>query len=220
MNRKERLIKLKAIDIYPVTCQELSEGRTNLEVLAAVLAGGAKIIQLREKLWDKKDLYELALEFRKLTRSHDALLIINDHVDVALAAGADGVHLGQEDLPIKAARYIAPELIIGASSHNLIQALTAEKDGADYVNIGPIFPTKTKANTVRFLGPEAIAEIGPELTVPFTTMGGIHPDNIGRVLEAGARRVAMITGITRASDIAARVRQLRKTISDYVNRCH
>jgi thiamine-phosphate pyrophosphorylase len=220
MNRKERLIKLKAIDIYPVTCQELSEGRTNLEVLAAVLAGGAKIIQLREKLWDKKDLYELALEFRKLTRSHDALLIINDHVNVALAAGADGVHLGQEDLPIKAARYIAPELIIGASSHNLIQALTAEKDGADYVNIGPIFPTKTKANTVRFLGPEAIAEIGPELTVPFTTMGGIHPDNIGRVLEAGARRVAMITGITRASDIAARVRQLRKTISDYVNRCH
>jgi thiamine-phosphate pyrophosphorylase len=220
MNRKERLLKLKAIDIYPVTCQELSEGRSNLEVLAAVLAGGAKIIQLREKLWDKKDLYELALEFRKLTRTHDALLIINDHVDVALAAGADGVHLGQEDLPIKAARYIAPELIIGASSHNLIQALTAEQNGADYVNIGPIFPTKTKANTVRFLGPEAIAEIGPQLTVPYTTMGGIHPDNIGRVLEAGARRVAMITGITRASDIAARVRQLRKTISDYVHRCH
>ena len=98
MNRKERLKKLKAIDIYPVTCQELSEGRTNLEVLAAVLAGGAKIIQLREKHWDKKDLYELAVEFRKRTRTHDALLIINDHLDVALAAGADGVHLGQEDL--------------------------------------------------------------------------------------------------------------------------
>jgi len=220
MNRKERLVKLKAIDIYPVTCQKLSEGRTNLEVLAAVLAGGAKIIQLREKHWDKKDLYELAIEFRKRTRSHDALLIINDHVDVALATGADGVHLGQEDLPIGAARNIAPELIIGASSHNLIEALKAEQDGADYVNIGPIFPTKTKATTVGFLGPEAIAQIGSQLTVPFTTMGGIHPDNIGRVLEAGAHRVAMITGITRAKDIAARVRQLRKTIIHYDKRCH
>jgi thiamine-phosphate pyrophosphorylase len=220
MNRKERLIKLKAIDIYPVTCQELSEGRTNLEVLTAVLAGGAKIIQLREKHWDKKDLYELAIEFSKRTRNHDALLIINDHVDVALAAGADGVHLGQEDLPVAAARNIAPELIIGASSHNLIEALKAEQDGADYVNIGPIFPTKTKTTSVRFLGPEAIAEIGSQLTVPFTTMGGIHPDNIGRVLEAGARRVAMITGITCAPDIAARVRQLRKAITDYDNPSH
>ncbi len=220
MNRKERLVKLKAIDIYPVTCQELSEGRTNLEVLEAVLAGGAKIIQLREKHWDKKDLYELAIEFRKRTRSQHALLIINDHVDVALAAGADGVHLGQEDLPIGAARKIAPELIIGASSHNLTEALKAEQDGADYVNIGPIFPTKTKANTVRFLGPEAIGEIGPQLTVPFTTMGGIHPDNIDRVLEAGARCVAMITGITRAADITARVRRLRKTITDYYDSSH
>ena len=215
MNRKERLVKLKTIDIYPVTCQELSEGRTNLEVLAAVLAGGAKIIQLREKHWDKKDLYELAVEFRKRTRRQHALLIINDHVDVALAAGADGVHLGQEDLPIGAARKIAPELIIGASSHNLSEALKAEEDGADYVNIGPIFPTKTKANTVSFLGPEAIGEIGPQLTVPFTTMGGINPDNINRVLEAGARRIAMITGITRAADIMERVRRLRKTITDY-----
>ena len=212
MNRKERLVKLKTIDIYPVTCQELSEGRTNLEVLAAVLAGGAKIIQLREKHWDKKDLYELAIEFRKRTRRQHVLLIINDHVDVALAAGADGIHLGQEDLPIGAARKIAPELIIGASSHNLTEALKAEQEGADYVNIGPIFPTKTKANTVSCLGPEAIGEIGPQLTVPFTTMGGINSDNINRVLEAGARRVAMITGITRAADIMERVRQLRKTI--------
>jgi thiamine-phosphate pyrophosphorylase len=220
MNRKERLIKLKAMDIYPVTCQALSEGRTNLEVLEAVLAGGAKIIQLREKHWGKKDLYELAVEFGKRTRSHDALLIINDHVDVALAAGADGVHLGQEDLPVGAARNIAPELIIGASSHSLTEALKAEQDGADYVNIGPIFPTKTKANTIPSLGPEAIVEIGPQLTVPFTIMGGIHPENMSLVLKAGARRVAMITGITRAGDIASRVRQLRKTITDYDNRCH
>ena len=215
MNYKERLAKLKNIDIYPVTCQELSEGRTDLEVLAAVLAGGAKIIQLREKHWSKKDLYDLAIEFRKLTRSYDALLIINDHVDVALASGADGVHLGQEDLPVDAARKLAPELIIGASSHSLKEALKAEKDGADYVNIGPIFPTKTKADADRFLGPEAIIEIGPQLTVPFTTMGGITQDNIHRVLKAGARRVAMITGITQAVNITERVQQLREIISNY-----
>ena len=216
MNRKERLAKLKEIDIYPVTCQELSEGRTNLEVLAKVLTGGAKIIQLREKHYSKKELYDLAIEFRKHTRSYDALLIVNDHVDVALAAGADGVHLGQEDLPVEAVRKIAPEFIIGASSHSLREALKAEKDGADYVNIGPIFPTKSKENMVRFLGPEAIVEIGPQLTVPFTTMGGITPDNIHIVLNAGARRVAMITGITRAANITERVLQLRKTIRDYL----
>ena len=216
MNREKRLAKLKEIDIYPVTCQELSEGRTNLEVLAAVLKGGAKIIQLREKHWSKKDLYDLAVECRKQTRSCDALLIINDHVDVALAAGADGVHLGQDDLPVEAARKLAPELIIGVSSHSLKEALKAEKGGADYVNIGPIFPTKTKADAQHFLGPEAIAEIGPQLTVPFTTMGGITPDNIHSVLKAGSRRVAMITGITRAADITQRVQQLRETISSYI----
>lgn len=215
MNREQRLSKLKETDIYPVTCHELSQGRNNLEVLAAVLAGGAKIIQLREKHWNKKDLFELAIEFRKQTRACDALLIINDHVDLALAAGADGVHLGQEDLPVKAARQIAPELIIGASSHSLEEALKAEKDGADYVNIGPIFPTRTKADADRFLGPEAIVEIGPQLTVPFTTMGGITLDNIHKVLKAGARRVAMVTGIIQAANITERVQQLRKTISDY-----
>jgi thiamine-phosphate pyrophosphorylase len=215
MNRKKRSTILKGIDIYPVTCQELSNGRTNLEVAAAVLAGGAKIIQLREKHWSKKDLYDLAVECRKQTRSCDALLIINDHVDVALAAGADGVHLGQDDLPVEAARRIAPELIIGVSSHGLKDALKAEKHGADYVNIGPIFPTKTKADAQHFLGPEAIAEIGPQLTVPFTTMGGITPDNIHSVLKAGACRVAMITGITRAADITKRVRELRNIISNY-----
>lgn len=215
MNHKERVAKLKKIDIYPVTCQELSEGRTNLEVLAAILKGGAKIIQLREKNWSKKDLYDLAIEFRKLTGSFDALLIINDHVDVALASGADGVHLGQEDLPVGAARKLAPELIIGASSHSLKEALKAQKDGADYVNIGPIFPTNTKTDANRFLGPEAIIEIGPQLTVPYTTMGGITQDNIHRVLRAGARRVAMITGITQAANITERVRQLRDIIGNY-----
>lgn len=212
MNREERMQKIEAIDIYPVTCQKLSEGRDNLAVLDAVMAAGARIIQLREKNWEKKAVYELAVQFRQRTREGQILLIINDHVDIALAVDADGVHLGQEDLPIEAARSVAPGLIIGASSHSLEEALGAEKEGADYVNIGPIFPTSTKKGAVHFLGPEAIQEIGPHLTVPFTVMGGINAENIHQVLEAGARRVAMVTGITRAPDILGRVRELRRMI--------
>ncbi|MDY6970829.1 MAG: thiamine phosphate synthase [Thermodesulfobacteriota bacterium] len=215
MRRRERLTRFKGIDIYPVTCQELSRGRSDLEVLDAVLAGGARIIQLREKRLSKKELYELAVEFRGRTLNHNALLIINDHADVALAAGADGVHLGQDDLPIRAARNISPDLIIGASCHNLGEALRAEKDGADYVNIGPIFPTKTKTEVSAFLGPDTVREIGTRLKVPYTTMGGITHENIRLVLGAGARHVAMITGITRAPDIARRVRELREIILSY-----
>jgi thiamine-phosphate pyrophosphorylase len=215
MIRLERLARFKEIDLYPVTCQELSEGRTNLEMLEAVLAGGSRIIQLREKHWNKKDLYEVALEFRKQTLKSNALLIINDHVDIALAADADGVHLGHEDLPIPAARSIAPDLIIGASTHSLDEALRAEREGADYVNIGPIFPTKTKDKVTPALGPEAIREIGSTLKAPFTTMGGITLENINQVLEAGARRVALITGITRAKDMTERVKELRRIILSY-----
>ncbi|MBI4775864.1 MAG: thiamine phosphate synthase [Deltaproteobacteria bacterium] len=215
MTREDRIALLRDVDLYPVTCQDLSDGRTDLEVLDGVLAGGARMIQLREKYWDKKDLYELAVEFRKKTLEHNVLLIINDHVDVALAVDADGVHLGQEDLPIPAARSIAPELILGASSHNLEEALRAQEEGADYVNIGPIFPTKTKDKITRFIGPDAVREISPHLHIPFTTMGGINLDNIREVLEAGARRIAMVTGVTRAEDIAERVRALRGVILSY-----
>jgi len=131
MSRLERLARFNEIELYTVTCQELSEGRTNLEVLEAVIGGGGKIIQLREKDWDKRDLYELAIEFRKRTLKSNTILIINDHIDIALAVNADGVHLGQEDLPIPAARRIAPDLIIGASTHSLEEALIAEKEGAE-----------------------------------------------------------------------------------------
>ncbi len=215
MNREERLKKLMEVDLYPVTCEALSDGRSNLEVLDGILAGGARMVQLREKHWEKGPLFELAMEFRKRTLKHGTLLIINDHVDVALAVDADGVHLGQEDLPIEAARRIAPDLILGASTHNLEEALEAEKLGADYANIGPIFPTKTKEKVAQFLGPEALRLIAPRLRIPYTTMGGINEGNIRQVLEAGARRIALVTGVTRAPDIGARVRELRDIILSY-----
>ena len=212
MRRQARIRLFKEIDIYPVTCERLSQGRSNLEILKAVIHGGSKIIQLREKNYSKRNLYNLALKFREITTGAGVLLIINDHLDIALAAAADGVHLGQEDLPVQVARVLAPELLIGASTHCLEQALQAEKDGADYINIGPIFSTKTKQGVESVLGPEAIAKISPRIKVPFTVMGGISEDNIDEVLAKGARRVAMVSAITKAADIAAKVKSLREKI--------
>ena len=140
------------------------------------------------------------------------LLIINDRIDIALAVDADGVHLGQEDLPLAAARRIASELLIGVSTHSREEALQAQEGGADYVNIGPIFPTRTKEGVTRFLGPEAIPGIAAGLEIPFTVMGGINGGNIGKVVSQGARRVAVVTAVTMADDMAGAVAALRESI--------
>jgi thiamine-phosphate pyrophosphorylase len=218
MNRKDREIRkgmFAGVDIYPVTCRKLSAGRSDLEVLEAVIRGGSKIIQLREKECGGGELYRLALQFREITEPAGVLLIINDHLDIALAVGADGVHLGQDDLPVAVARRLAPDLLIGASSHSLEEALAAQRAGADYVNIGPIFPTNTKEVGTRILGPDAIVVIAPHLSVPFTVMGGINGSNIDQVVAAGARRVAVVTAITQAPDMAAACAELRSRIMKF-----
>lgn len=212
MNRLMRKTMFDDVDLYPVTCEKLSAGRTNFEVLEGLVHGGARIVQLREKEATSRELYDMAVRFREITSRAGILLIINDRLDIALAVNADGVHLGQEDLPIEAARKLGPELIIGASTHSLEEALRAQDAGADYVNIGPIFPTSTKAGVRHFLGPEAISAISSHLSIPFTVMGGIHEKNLDEVLRHGARKVAMVTEITRAPDIAQRVRTLRSRI--------
>jgi len=212
MNREARRAMFREVDIYPVTCERLSAGRTDIEVLEAAIRGGARIIQLREKEYSSKDLYHLALKFREMTARAGVLFIMNDHVDIALAVEADGVHLGREDLPLPAARKLAPQLLLGASTHSLDEALEAQRQGADYINIGPIFPTKTKEGIEQFLGPEAIEYIASKIDVPFTVMGGINTSNIDHVLARGARRVAMVSAITRAPDIAAAVKALKAKI--------
>jgi len=212
MTRNERKDLFDKVDIYPVTCERLSNGRSDLEVLKGVIDGGARIIQLREKDLRDGDFYRLAEKFRELTARAGILLILNDRVDIALATGADGVHLGQEDFPVPAARKLAPDLLIGASSHNLEEALRAQEEGADYVNIGPIFQTGTKEGIEYFLGPEAIPEISSRLNIPFTVMGGIKESNIARVLSSGARKIAVVTAITQAPDIAEAVRSFRARI--------
>ena len=214
MDLAQRLAAFERADLYVVITESFCAGRTALEVLDRVLDAGVGIVQLREKDLGGRELYELAVECRRRTEVAGALLIIDDRVDIALAAGADGVHLGQADLPVAAARRLAPDLIIGASSHSLEEALAAQEAGASYVNIGPIFPTATKPQAVA-LGVEAISRLAPYLRIPWSTMGGINQGNIAQVVARGARHPAVMSAVTAAPDISAAARALREAIVSY-----
>jgi thiamine-phosphate pyrophosphorylase len=211
MDLARRLAAFEQADLYVVITEAFCAGRTLLTVLDHVLAAGVKIVQLREKDLADRPLYELAVEFRRRTEAAGALLIIDDRVDIALAAGADGVHLGQTDLPVAAAHRVAPNLVIGASTHSLEEALAAQEAGAGYVNIGPIFTTPTKPAAIP-LGVEAIQRIAPRLRIPWSTMGGINQGNIAQVVARGARHPAVMSAVTAASDVSAAAWILRKAI--------
>lgn len=212
MTHAERMARFAESDLYVVITEAFCAGRSPLEVLDRVLEAGVRIVQLREKELEDRALHARALEFRARTAGAGALLIVDDRVDIALAAGADGVHLGEFDLPMQAARRIAPELILGASSHNLDEALAAQSAGASYINIGPIFATRTKSVSTGAIGPSAIDTIAPRLNVPWSTMGGIKLHNIHEVLERGARHVAVVTAVTEAPDVRAAAHKLREAI--------
>ena len=208
-NKAERIEAFRNIDIYPVISSEFTNGRPVLDVLIAVAQGGAKVVQLREKNKSKAEIYELALKYREITEAHNMILIINDHLDIALACEADGVHLGQDDLPLCGAKKICGEIFLGCSTHDPVEAADAVKDGADYINIGPIYQTGTKSVPTGAVGIEMLNEIVPDLNIPFTVMGGIKARHIPDLLDAGARRIAMVTEITQADDVCAKVKEIR-----------
>lgn len=197
---------INEVTVYPVACEKLAAGRNDLQWLDAVLAGGARIVQLRDKESDARTVYAKALAFRQKTRAAGALFIVNDRVDIALLAEADGVHLGNDDLPAEAVRRLAPDLIIGVSCNTEEQAASAEARGASYFNIGPLFATQTKAEAKAFLGISAIGRFAARSSLPFTVMGGIKPEHIRELTAAGARRLAVVTALTTAPDIAAATR--------------
>lgn len=208
LNLDERITAFSQCDIYPVISSEFCNGRHPLDVLRGIASGGAKVVQLREKNLSKNEVYELAVKYRKITFEHRVLLIINDYTDVALAINADGVHLGQEDLPLTAAKRIAPQLLFGVSTHNQQEATDAIRDGAGYINIGPIFPTKTKKVGYPPVGIEMLKEIASGLSIPFSVMGGIKTRHIPELLAAGARHIAMVTEITQAGDVMKKTAEL------------
>lgn len=196
----KRMAEFQKAGIYFVTSETMSEGRSTLDIIKSAIAGGISLVQLREKQMPTRKFFELAREARAITSQAGALLIINDRPDIALAVDADGVHLGQDDFPISEARRLAPDLIIGSSSHNIEEALLAEQMGASYVNIGPLFPTKTKEWKDDFLGMEGLKEISNVVQIPFTVMGGIKKEHIPDLIKNGARTIALVTAITAAKN--------------------
>lgn len=212
MTHDERMRRFLDAGLYLVTSGAVSRGRSTSEILRLALAGGVKLVQLREKDLPTREFVGLAREVRRLTSEAGALLIINDRIDIAMCVGADGVHLGQDDFPVGDARSLAPDMVIGASSHSVVEARRACADGASYVNIGPLFPTSTKEWRGEFLGWEGLGEIAGAVTVPFTVMGGIKQEHIPRLVAAGARTIAVVTAVTAADDPAHAAAELLRSI--------
>ena len=205
-----RLAAFEASTLYPVVSSEFCAGRSVETVISAIAEGGAKVVQLREKNLSDAALFALACRVRQITGAHGMLLIIDDRLDIALACGADGVHLGQDDLPVATAVKLAPELLIGSSTHNAGEIAAALRAGTGYLNIGPIYPTNTKSVACGALGVELFKQLKTAVTCPFSVMGGIKAHHIPELTGLGAKHIAMVTEITTAPDIASRVRELLK----------
>ncbi len=202
---------LREMDFYLVTDSGLSCRGTMHDVDAALRAGCC-IVQYREKEKSTREMVEDALRLRELCAGR-ALFLVNDRVDVALASGADGVHIGQDDMPFGTARRIlGPESIIGLTVHDIPEAVEAQRMGADYVGLSPIFETGTKKDAGRACGVGAIAGVRRAIDLPIVVIGGISGDNAASTIEAGADAVAAISAVVCAEDPAAEVRKFREII--------
>lgn len=210
--QREDLIPYLALHV--LTAREWSRGRDTLSVASAALEGGATIIQLRDKQASTRQLVEEGLILRRLTRERGALLIVNDRIDVALAVNADGVHLGQDDdLPLQLARNIlGPERILGISAGNHAEATAAIAAKADYISVGSIYATRTKADAGAPIGTQFLSELATRTNIPLVAIGGITAQNVGPVRQAGAIGVAVITAVVSADDIVLAARNIRNAL--------
>ncbi len=187
--------------------------RGHLEVARAALEGGASMIQLREKNVTDRELWALAREMQRMARKRGAGFVVNDRVDIALAAEADGVHLGADDLPVAAARRIlGTGAVVGASVANAEEAKAAEAAGATYVSVGSIFPTPSKEDAGKAIGIGPIGDIGRATALPVLAIGGINSDNVDAVIRAGAHGVAVISAVAEAGDMVEATSNLRRLI--------
>ena len=207
---QERIDIFKSSDLYPVVSSEFCNGRSVLLVVEKIAAAGAKLVQIREKNISDKALFELVRQCKLITDKYNMLLIVDDRVDIAMAAGADGVHLGQDDFPLALARKLAPELILGASTHNAEEIRKAIADNCSYLTIGPMYPTQTKSTACGALGLEKIEKLKLLATCPVSVMGGIKAHHLPMLRRKGFKHIAMVTEITQAFDIEEKVKQLRQ----------
>ncbi|MBU1026469.1 MAG: thiamine phosphate synthase [Candidatus Margulisbacteria bacterium] len=203
-----RRLKLD-FDLYVVT----DPMNDHLKVVRGVIAGGGKVVQLRDKKASKSKLLKLAKQIRKLTAKADVIFIMNDYFDIANKVGADGIHLGQEDLKTMSLKQVRRKLgddkVIGVSTHSFTEAVKAEQQGADYVSLGPIFSTPSKPH-MKPLGLNLLRKVAKRVKIPIVAIGGINQSNILRVKKAGVQRAAVIRSVVASKKIKKAVRQLRK----------
>ena len=204
--RRDKINNLPGL--YVIIDTPALKGRSHIEVASQALRGGARTIQLRDKVHSKKELLPIAQQLRNLCAEHNVLFIVNDYLDLALAVGADGLHLGQDDLPLKLARKQLPlDKILGGSVRTVEQATTAQSGGADYLAVGSMYPTPSK-ETAKVVGLERLRQIRQAVTLPLVAIGGINQGNVAQVLAAGADSVAVISAVLGAEDVEQASRRI------------
>jgi thiamine-phosphate pyrophosphorylase len=212
-------MQMTDFSLYLITDQHQTGGRPLAEVVRQSLDGGVKTVQLREKDLSGADLYRLAVELRRLTSDFDARLIINEHLDIALAVEADGVHVGVNSLPVATVRRLLGQgKIIGYSAHSIDEALRAQVDGADFVTFGPVYHTPSKAPFGEPCGVKKLADAASTLNIPVIGLGGISLANITEALSANIRGIAVISAIMAAADPRVSAASLLKKIEEHVQR--
>jgi len=202
------------LDVYFIT--DSGFGYSHEELAEMALKAGIRIIQFREKKMSTKKMYEIGKNLRKLTTDYDALLFVNDRIDVALAVDADGIHIGQDDMPAEIAREIFSGYI-GVSARNLEEAKKDEKY-ADYLGVGPVFPTKTKEDAGEAIGVSKLKEIVDNVSVPVVAIGSINKENAVEVLKAGADGIAVISAIAAAENPEKAARELLEIVKKFKKR--
>lgn len=211
MPRKKNLNK---IDLYFITDSKLTK-KSVLDDVKAAIKADVKIIQYREKEKCTKDMIEEAKKIKEICGKSDVIFLIDDRVDVALAVNADGVHLGTGDMPYNTARKLLREKIIGLTIHNVEEAIEAEKLGADYVGVSPVFETKTKLDAGPAAGLQLIKDVKGKIRIPFVAIGGINLENLKSVLEAGAKSVVAISAIVTKDDVEEECKKFMSIIKNH-----
>ena len=204
--------------LYLVTDRGLARGRSTVEVVKAAVSGGVTCIQLREKDCSTLEFIEQAQAIKNFLEEREVPLIINDRLDVALAVGADGVHLGQSDMPLEMAqKIVGPSMLIGISAESVQDAVEAENGGADYLGVSPIYATPTKTDTAPPLGIQGLREIKNRVKIPLVGIGGLNNSNAAEVIRNGADGVAVVSAIVAAEDPETAAMNLKQIINEARN---
>lgn len=208
---------MRLCPLYLITDRQFCEGRSLEEMVSLAIEGGARLLQYREKVLSKKDSYDAALHLRELTRTMGVTFIINDDCDLALAVDADGLHIGQEDLPLPVVREILTGKIIGVSVHTVEEAERMEKEGADYLSLGPVFTTRTKV-TRPPIGVTSIRAVRERVTLPLYVIGGITLSHVREMIDAGADGVAVISAVWTSTEISRTTSNFLRAITGATGR--